>query len=34
MEKSATTEKQSIDLKDETDCVICFSEMIKESEPL
>jgi E3 ubiquitin-protein ligase DOA10 len=28
------TEKKDIDLKDDTDCVICFSEMNKDEEQL
>lgn len=35
MEKPSTTkDAKDIDLKDDIDCVICFSEMVKETEPL
>jgi hypothetical protein len=35
MEKSSNSkDAKDIDLKDDTDCVICFSEMLKETEAL
>jgi hypothetical protein len=30
MNSSKTTDKKDIDLKDDTDCVICFTEMNKD----